>query len=305
MAALALVFGFAFANPEGSPNQKQPTLSDRNKPWIAQNGGTKQWLKRYWDQNAEFKRMKSGDLVFVGDSLTDFWASMGKPVWQKEFRGLKVANAEFIDRFGDMVEAVSKVRRDDLETMTKSVFQTRFPEAATTAEIYLEDDQWFLKGHLDEPLFSNVVRELPSLVLTGEVNIENLKNSSQARLDEVREEIGELTFIFLSGGDELSEDGLRQQQRMTGLLKEHEKLVADLKVPGAQFQVHALPIVGNAEGNRKMEALRIKTVEGVLKAAGIKEEQISPGVHDTEPQEGRVGVYTVVVEGDAPISSNE
>ncbi len=207
---------------------------------------------------------------------------------------------EFVESFGGMVTSVEKVRRRDLETMTKAVFQLRFPEAAKTADIYLDDDEWHLNGNLAEPLYSEVLAELPKLILTGEVNSDNLANSSEARLAKVREDINATTFIFLSGDDELSEDGLRQSDRFTSLVQENMGVEKDLGIEPAKFEVHALPIQGDAEGNRKMEALRIRKIEELLKAAGVSEENILPGVHDTKEQEGRVGVYTTIITGDSP-----
>ncbi len=90
MNQLAAALLLAFTIQQGL--SADPTASER-KPWIGQPGGTKQWLKRHFAQDAQFRRMRTADLVFVGDSLTDFWSSMGKPVWTLEFEGLKIANA--------------------------------------------------------------------------------------------------------------------------------------------------------------------------------------------------------------------
>lgn len=40
----------------------------------------------------EIARRGNVDLLFVGDSITDFWARTGKPVWEKHFGSLNPAN---------------------------------------------------------------------------------------------------------------------------------------------------------------------------------------------------------------------
>jgi hypothetical protein len=53
--------------------------------------GDKQWLKRHEEFVAEAKAGKVG-LLFVGDSITDFWRSAGKETWDKEFAAHQPAN---------------------------------------------------------------------------------------------------------------------------------------------------------------------------------------------------------------------
>ncbi|NNE90223.1 MAG: hypothetical protein HKN23_01115 [Verrucomicrobiales bacterium] len=214
---------------------------------------------------------------------------------EEEMKQFEELRSTMVEAFGGIASSMSEALEEDLERMTQALFRVRFPEAAGKADIYLEDGRWYLQGQLEEPLYSEVVAELPRLKLTGQVNTDDLQNTSKTRLEEVRAEIEETTFIFLSGSGELSEDGQRQSERISVLVSEHERLTGDLDLQPANYEIHALPIVGDAEGNRVLERLRIRAVESFLKKGGAKDGQILPGVHDTEVQEGRVGVYVKVI----------
>jgi beta-glucosidase len=49
------------------------------------------WLRRH-EQFVEQARKGNIDLLFVGDSITDFWRSRGKAVWDKYYGNLRAAN---------------------------------------------------------------------------------------------------------------------------------------------------------------------------------------------------------------------
>jgi lysophospholipase L1-like esterase len=50
------------------------------------------WLKRHDEFVAEAKKGSPVDLLFVGDSITDFWRNRGKAVWDKYYGNLHTAN---------------------------------------------------------------------------------------------------------------------------------------------------------------------------------------------------------------------
>ena len=49
------------------------------------------WVKRH-EGFVEIAKQGGVDLLFIGDSITDFWRGSGKPAWDKNFAPLKAAN---------------------------------------------------------------------------------------------------------------------------------------------------------------------------------------------------------------------
>jgi lysophospholipase L1-like esterase len=50
-----------------------------------------EWLKRH-ESFVDIARQDNFDLLFIGDSLTDFWRTRGKAVWERNFGPLRAEN---------------------------------------------------------------------------------------------------------------------------------------------------------------------------------------------------------------------
>lgn len=81
--ALALLALTAAVVSAGVPTD-QPSPRGGDKP-------EKEWMARH-EQFVELAKKGGVDVYFEGDSITDFWRSAGKSVWEKEFAPLKAAN---------------------------------------------------------------------------------------------------------------------------------------------------------------------------------------------------------------------
>jgi lysophospholipase L1-like esterase len=49
------------------------------------------WMKRH-EEFVAIARQGKVDVLFLGDSITDYWRSRGKPVWDRNFASLRAAN---------------------------------------------------------------------------------------------------------------------------------------------------------------------------------------------------------------------
>lgn len=206
--------------------------------------------------------------------------------------------AEVISTVGDLDAARETVRRRDVETMTRALFRLQFPQANGQVDISLEDDRWKVRGNADEPLYADLIRKLPGLTLTGEVDTSELRDATFESLVRLKLEIEEITLVYISGSAELSEDGHRQAARMVRLLGQLEDLARRLDQMPPDICVHSLPIVGEGTANSEVETARIADTERrILDQSGFDGSRIRPGVRDDQVQEGRVGTYVRILPG--------
>lgn len=210
---------------------------------------------------------------------------------------LEGLHRRFVEAIGSLANANETVRSHDLQIMTRALFQLQFPEVADRVEIALEDDRWVLRGELEEPLYSEFKERVPGLILTGELDVSRLENGTENRFRELRDEIESVTLVYLSATPELSEDGVRQSERLIRLIREYDENAAAMGRMPASFEIHALPVVGDSAQNRLLEKSRLEATERLLmKQAGLPVERLLPSVHDEIPQDGRVGIYVRVIE---------
>jgi lysophospholipase L1-like esterase len=80
--SIAIIAGILLAG-QASSQQRAP-----NRPQLSQLQG---WGKTFAYQQQQLAS-KPADVVFVGDSLTECWASTGKAVWQLEFHKFRAIN---------------------------------------------------------------------------------------------------------------------------------------------------------------------------------------------------------------------
>ena len=80
--SLVIVAGFLLAT-QGTAQEREP-----HRPQISPVPGRGRTFAYQKQQLAA----KPADIVFVGDSLTEYWTSTGKAVWQLEFHKFRAVN---------------------------------------------------------------------------------------------------------------------------------------------------------------------------------------------------------------------
>ncbi len=86
---------------------------------VAQSKGEASWLKQTSEQQGMVTNSLF-DVIFIGDSLTEFWTSIGKAVWPKEFAPLKCANCGIA---GDRTEHILfRINRLDFRRARPRIF---------------------------------------------------------------------------------------------------------------------------------------------------------------------------------------
>ena len=135
------------------------------------------------------------------------------------------------------------------------------------------------------------------MALTGEVDTSGLKNATALKIAKLESEIADIRLTFLSGKTELSQDGVGQSERLVELIRELEAEFEKQERPLASFAVHAPPVAGESEPDKKLEDERIEAAEKLLiEEAKIPVERILPGVRDSEEKPGQAGIYVEVTD---------
>jgi lysophospholipase L1-like esterase len=99
LAVAAIIAAGSFAIAENPPAQTAkpaatkpaPQAADKPAPKMKGNEPDPGFIKKHEAYVAQAKK-DNIDLYFIGDSITDFWATKGKDVWKKEFSGWKPGN---------------------------------------------------------------------------------------------------------------------------------------------------------------------------------------------------------------------
>ncbi len=86
---------------------------------VAKSKGEAAWLKQLAEQQGVVTNTRF-DVIFIGDSLTEFWTSIGKASWPEKFAPLKCANCGIS---GDRAEHVLyRISRLDFRRATPRAF---------------------------------------------------------------------------------------------------------------------------------------------------------------------------------------
>lgn len=97
--------------------------------------------------------------------------------------------ADVLTAVGNFAEAAAKRREEDLETLTRLLFETRFPEAMETVEIEWRDGSWHAKGGLYAPEREVFVAEAPGCIVEGEIDFGELVDLTATRTEALRRQI--------------------------------------------------------------------------------------------------------------------
>lgn len=142
---------------------------------------------------------------------------------------------------------LSEQRQADLETFTRLLLETRFPDAMAAVALEWEEGACHPVGELYAPLYEPFVAGAPECFAEGEMRFDRLVNLTVARTSALRAEIesADLLATDLDGG-------LVHFERVLRLLADYDEVcdLSDLPRP----RIH-LRVVAGAPGGEPPEAL--------------------------------------------------
>lgn len=92
-------------------------------------------------------------------------------------------------------------RDEDLEKITRMLFEARFPEAMESVDLEWKDGRWLVKGELYQPSHEQFVEAAPESVVDGELDFSRLVDLTESRTSSLRKEIesADLFTVDLDG----------------------------------------------------------------------------------------------------------
>ncbi|MEX2580574.1 MAG: hypothetical protein WD342_16060 [Verrucomicrobiales bacterium] len=106
-----------------------------------------------------------------------------------------------VEAVADFAEAMTAKREEDLEKITRMLFEARFPEAMESVDLEWNDGRWLVKGELYAPSHEQFVEAAPDTVVDGELDLSHLVNLTDSRTSSLRKEIesADLFTVDLDG----------------------------------------------------------------------------------------------------------
>ncbi len=189
------------------------------------------------------------------------------------------AEAERFDRLresvltavGAFAETAAKKREEDLEKITKLLFETRFPEAMKTVDLEWRDGAWHAVGELYAPEREAFVAEAPSCVVEGELDFGGLVDLTAASTSTLRQLI-ESPDLFAVDLD----DQPVHLDRMVRLVRDYDAVCerSGLAKPRLQLELSAADPAALARLGEIKAAL---TAPGGIDAGRFLDDLAKPG----------------------------
>ncbi len=138
-----------------------------------------------------------------------------------------------VEAVGEFMRNSDHRREADLERITRSLFEIRFPEEMKTVELERTDSIWQVKGELLEPAFSNFKTEAPKFIFSGKLHFDKLKNITAIKTSSLRKGIESLNLFARS-----QEDGsLVYLQRIQRLVSDYDAVCRESEMPLPALQI--------------------------------------------------------------------
>ncbi len=180
---------------------------------------------------------------------------------------------------GEFAEAASRQREEDLEKITRMLFETRFPEAMKSVELEWRDGNWYANGELYAPQRETFVAEAPAYIVEGELGFDGLVDLTAVRTSTLRRQI-ESPDLFSSDldGDPVHLD------RMIRLVADYDEVCERSNLPPPRLQLE-LSAADPAASLERLVALKSRlTGPGGIAPDRFLDDLATAGEPGTEPR---------------------
>lgn len=96
---------------------------------------------------------------------------------------------ELVASFGEYAEAINAKREEDLEKITRMLFEAKFPQAMKSVDLEWRDGAWHVHGELYAPEHEAFVERAPRYIVEGELNFDDLENLTETGTSSLRHDI--------------------------------------------------------------------------------------------------------------------
>jgi hypothetical protein len=133
---------------------------------------------------------------------------------------------------GTFADAAMKKREEDLEKITRMLFEARFPEAMKTVDLEWKDGAWHASGELYAPQREVFVRESPRCIVEGTLDFEGLVDLTAERTSTLRHQIESPDLLAVDLDDQPV-----HLERMIRLVRDHDEVCERSGLPKPRLQL--------------------------------------------------------------------
>jgi len=209
-------------------------------------------------------------------SLNTPYAKQREEVEAMKFEELR---ASVLTAVGQLADAATQKREEDLGKITQMLFEARFPEPMKTVDLERKDGAWYAKGELYAPEREVFVAEAPTYIVEGGLDFGDLVDLTATRSSTLRQQI-ESPDLFSVDLD----DQPVHLARMARLVTDYDEVCkrSNLPQPRLQLELMSPDPTGSLD---RLAAIR-KVLTG---PEGIREDRFladlaKPGESGTPPR---------------------
>ena len=180
---------------------------------------------------------------------------------------------------GEFAEAASRQREEDLEKITKLLFETRFPEAMKTVDLEWRDGAWHAKGELYAPEREAFVAEAPSCIVEGELDFGGLVDLTAARTSVLGQQI--------EGPDLLAVDLDERPvhlERLVRLVRDYDEVCERSGLPKPALRLELLAADPSASLPRLAELKAAIAAPGAIPRDRFQDDLVRKGEPGADPK---------------------
>jgi hypothetical protein len=133
---------------------------------------------------------------------------------------------------GEFAEAATRKREEDLEKITRMLFEARFPEAMKTVDLEWRNGAWYVSGELYAPEREVFVRESPACVIEGSLDFAGLVDLTAERTSTLRHQIESPDLLAVDLDDQPV-----HLERMIRLVRDYDEVCDRSHLAKPRFQL--------------------------------------------------------------------
>jgi len=222
-------------------------------------------------------------------SLHTAYAEERRRLSGAETQELHDSLVEVVHQFAEEAERRSE---EDLEKLTKTVLEARFPEEMKSVDVRFRGGRWQFRGGLYEPAHTLFSSEAPAFLVRGRRDFGGLANLTEIESARLVESI--------EGADLFRRDDfgtLVNLPRLARLVRDLDALHERSRLPAARLRIECSPVGAAGEEGPDLDALAETVRTRLTSEAGVAPDRFLPTVRTAGLEtSGRLGVVPVSVE---------
>lgn len=162
-------------------------------------------------------------------SLNTTYAKLREEAEAAKFEELR---ASVLKAVGEFADAATRKREEDLEKITRMLFEARFPDAMKTVDLEWKEGGWYVSGELYAPERGVFVRESPAYIVEGSLDFAGLVDLTAERTSTLRQQIESPNLLAVDLDDQPV-----HLDRMVRLVQDYDEVCTRSGLPKPRLQL--------------------------------------------------------------------